>query len=89
MIKQVTLYSDPTLRPPYGTIGNAVKKLREKQQWTQTQLAKRIRVSQSAVAAYEAGRICPSVKTVKLMALEFNVALEFLMAHKRSLFARD
>lgn len=74
------------IRTPHGTIGNAIRQLREKKGWTQEQLAKRIRRTQSSVAYYESGRICPSVKTAQLMAIEFNVPLEFIVGHRRSLF---
>ncbi len=82
----ITLTNDGSLRAPHGTIGNAIRKLREKNQWTQWQLGERVGVTQSAIASYESGRICPSVKVAKLMSIEFNVPLEFILAHRRSLF---
>ena len=82
----ITLTNDGSLRAPHGTIGNAIRKLREERRWTQEQLGKRIGRCQSAIAAYEIGRICPSVKTAKLMSIEFDVPLEFILAHRRSLF---
>lgn len=82
----ITLTNDGSLRAPHGTIGTAIRKLREERRWTQEQLAKRIDVSQSAVAHYESGRMCPSVKTATSMALMFNVPLEFILAHRRTLF---
>jgi DNA-binding XRE family transcriptional regulator len=86
-VAHITLTNDGSLRAPHGTIGNAIRKLREKNQWTQEQLGKRVNRTQSAIASYESGRICPSVKTVKLLALEFRVPVEFILAHRRSLFA--
>lgn len=84
----ITLNNDGSMRTPHGTIGNAIKVLREERQWTQEQLGKRVGVTQSAVASWERGRICPSVRTAQLLALEFNVPLEFILAHRRTLFTR-
>jgi transcriptional regulator with XRE-family HTH domain len=83
----ITLDNDGSLRAPHGTIGNAIRRLREERKLTQEQLAKRIQRTQSAVASYESGRICPSVKTAKLLALTLNVPLELILAHRRTLFA--
>lgn len=85
---RVKLTNDGSMRTPHGTLGNAIKKLRDERQWTQEKLAKKLGVSQGAVASFEGGRICPSVKTMKLLAVEFNVPIEFLLAHRRTLFAR-
>lgn len=82
----ITLTNDGTQRVPHGTIGMAIKKLRVERQITQEQLAKKVGVSQSAVASWEHGRICPSVKSVQLLAREFNVPASFILAHRRSLF---
>jgi DNA-binding XRE family transcriptional regulator len=86
-VAHITLTNNGTLRAPHGTIGNAIRRLREERQWTQEQLAKRLNITQSAIASFESGRICPSIKTAKVMAIEFNVPLEFILAHRRTLFA--
>ena len=75
-------------RAPHGTIGDAIRALREQRQWTQGQLAKRLNRTQSAVASYESGRICPSLMVANRMAVAFNVPIEFLIGHRRSLFTR-
>lgn len=85
---RITLAKD-TVRAPYGTLGNAIKTLREKRLWTQAQLAKRIGVTQPAITAYERGRICPSAMKTQLLAIELNVPIEMLLAHRRTLFAED
>ncbi len=82
----ITLTNDGSFRAPHGTIGNAIRQLRQERQWTQEQLGKRVNRTQPAIASYESGRICPSLKTAQLMAIEFNVPLEFMLAHRRSLF---
>lgn len=86
-LARITLDNDGSLRAPHGTIGNAIRKLRLARGLTQQQLADRVERSQSAIAFYENGRICPSVRTVMLMAVEFNVPLEYILAHRRTLFA--
>jgi transcriptional regulator with XRE-family HTH domain len=83
----IKLTNDGSLRAPYGTLGNAIKVLREKRMWTQVQLAKRLGLTQSTVASYESTRILPSEKTLKKLASEFNVPIELLLAHRRTLFA--
>lgn len=82
----ITSANDGSLRAPHGTIGNAIKNLRIERQLTQYQLAEKCQVTQSAVALWERGRNCPSVKRVKLLALIFNVPLEFILGHRRTLF---
>jgi transcriptional regulator with XRE-family HTH domain len=86
-VAHITLTNTGALRAPHGTIGNAIRRLRTDRQWTQDGLAKRVMVTQSAIASYESGRVCPSVKVAKLLALEFNVPLEFILAHRRTLFS--
>lgn len=66
----------------------AIKKLREERGLTQTKLAQKLGVDQSTVASWEMGRICPSVKRAKLLANVFRVPLEFILAHRRTLFEK-
>lgn len=73
-------------RSPYGSLGNAIKTLREKRQLTQEQLGKKVQRTQSAIASYESERICPSLKTLQRMAIEFNVPMELMLSHRRSMF---
>lgn len=54
--------------------------------WTQEQLAKKIYVTQSAIASYESGRMCPSVYRCKLLSMEFDCTLEFILGHRKRLF---
>ncbi len=74
------------LRTPYGTFGNAVRTLRLKRELTQEQLGKKVGVTQPCIAAYEIGRVRPSQRIMANLAVVFNVPVELLMAHKRSLF---
>ncbi len=82
----ITSTNDGTFRAPHGTIGNAIKHLRTKQQLTQEQLASKAECTQSAVASWESGRTCPSVKRAKMLAYVFNVPLEFILGHRKRLF---
>lgn len=85
----ITLSNDGSFRAPHGTIGNCIRQLRKRNNWTQERLAKKLGVTQSAVASYENERVCPSVKTLKVMAYELNVPIEFILAHRRSMFSKD
>ena len=78
---------DASLRAPHGTIGNAIRMLREKRLLSQRQLAKKVGVSQPCIVAWENGRMCPSMDNAKRLADEFNVPIEYLLAHRRRLFA--
>lgn len=77
----------PAPRRPYGTLSNAIYRLRINRQLTQVQLARQIDVSQPAVASYESGRIMPSEETLRKMAYVLNVSYDLLACHKRTLFA--
>ena len=83
----ITLTNDGSIRAPYGTVANAIKTLRTKRELSQQKLADKTGVTQSAVASWESGRTCPSVKRAKLLAIVFDVPLELILAHRRTLFA--
>ncbi len=87
-MERITSSNDGSLLAPYGTIANAIRKLREKRGWTQVQLARRINRDQSSVASHESGRICPSVRVTQQLAMEFNCSVEFLLSHRRTLFEK-
>jgi transcriptional regulator with XRE-family HTH domain len=76
------------VRTPYGTLSNAIYRLRLDRQLTQVQLAKKIQRTQSAVASYESGRIKPSYETAKRIAQALNVSVDLLTCHERTLFAK-
>jgi len=85
-VAHITSTNDGSLRAPYGTIGNAIKKLRKERNLTQEQLAKKCECTQSAVASWESGRTCPSTRRASLLAVVFNVPLELILGHRRRLF---
>ena len=55
------------------TMGNKIKKLREKAGMSQTELADKLGLSKSVISAYEKGIRNPSFKVLPLLAETFNV----------------
>ena len=62
-----------------------VKDLREKQGWTQDQLAERVWVTRQAVSRWETGETQPGTDTLKLLSKEFNVSINTLLGSPRQL----
>lgn len=85
-MSHITSTNDGSFRAPHGTIGNAIKNLRLERQLTQEQLAKKVGVTQSAVASWESGRTCPKTKKASLLSHVFNVPLEFILGHRKRMF---
>jgi ribosome-binding protein aMBF1 (putative translation factor) len=56
-------------------LGRAVRALREQAGWSQTQLAKAARMTQSAVARFEAGGTIPSLPVLDRLAEALNADL--------------
>lgn len=56
-----------------------LRKLRKSKRLNQTQLAKELYISPSAVSQYETGRTTPSRETLNRIAIYFNVSPEYLM----------
>lgn len=67
-------------------MGNCIRVLREERNLTQWQLADKVGVSQSTVACWESGRMCPLRHRAETLAEVFNVPLAFLLAHRKRLF---
>lgn len=88
-MERITSTNDGSFRAPHGTIGNAIRNLRIERELTQDQLGKKVGVSQSGVASWESGRTCPSVKRAQLLAVVFNVPLEFILGHRKRLFPNE
>lgn len=55
--------------------GKFLRSLRLMRGWTQAELARRVHVSQPAVAQWEAGRTRPSEQTVKWLADAFELPM--------------
>ncbi|GAB3860731.1 multiprotein-bridging factor 1 family protein [Micromonospora andamanensis] len=56
-------------------LGRAVRELRERRGWSQAQLAKESRMTQSAVARFEAGGTVPTLPVLERLAASLNVSL--------------
>ncbi|WP_306214568.1 helix-turn-helix domain-containing protein [Actinoplanes sp. RD1] len=56
-------------------LGAAVRELRESKGWSQTQLAKAARMTQSAVARFEAGGTVPTLPVLERLAAALEVDL--------------
>ncbi|MEG1932516.1 MAG: helix-turn-helix transcriptional regulator, partial [Pygmaiobacter sp.] len=56
-----------------------LKKLRERNGWSQVELAHRLGVSQSTVGMWEAGRNKPTYATLLKIAQEFKVSVDGLI----------
>lgn len=56
-----------------------IKELREENSLTQTQLAKKLGYSQTAIAKWESGQRSPDADTIISLALFFNVSTDFLL----------
>jgi len=60
-------------------IGNRITELRKKKGWSQTELAKQIKVSREAIGKYERDEAQPSVETAKKIADTLEVTLDYLV----------
>ncbi|MBQ8123671.1 MAG: helix-turn-helix transcriptional regulator [Ruminococcus sp.] len=58
--------------------GDNIRKIREKRDLTQSELAVKINVSVSSISDYERGTKCPSVAVVKQIADELDVSMDEL-----------
>ena len=65
-------------------IGERIKEVREKNQMTQSALAKRFGISRSAVNAWEMGISVPSAQYLVELSLLFGVSTDYLLGLDRS-----
>ena len=61
-------------------LGRAVRELRERHGWSQTQLAHAAGMTQSAVARFEAGGTVPTLAVLERIAHAFDVELQVQFA---------
>ena len=59
-------------------IGNAIKSLRVWEGLTQGELAKKLKISRSAIGMYENGKRSPDVETLEKIADFFNVDMNYI-----------
>ena len=69
-------------------IKDILKKLREKNNLTQEQLAERVLVTRQAVSRWENGETQPNTDTLKLLSKEFNVSINTLIGSPRKLICQ-
>lgn len=67
---------------------DVLKQLREKQNLTQEQMAKRLLVSRQAVSRWETGETQPNIETLKLLSREFHVSINTLLGAPRQLICQ-
>ncbi len=73
--------SEPGAMEAYGAsrlafeLGRAVRELRERRSWSQTQLAEAASMTQSAVARFEAGGTTPTLPVLERLAWALDVEL--------------
>ena len=60
--------------------GETIKALRQKQQFTQKELAKRLNISSKTVSKWETGRGCPDISLLEPLATVFGVSLTELLS---------
>lgn len=62
-----------------SVLSNNLKVLRNKQQLTQFELSKKLKLDRATYASYETGRTCPSIPTLINLADIFNVTVDQLI----------
>ena len=62
---------------------NNIKQLRIKKELTQTQLAKKLRVGQSAVGMWETGKTQPKTSTLPKLAKALDCTIDELLKEER------
>lgn len=60
-------------------LGARIAALRRQNGWSQTELAKKLKISASAVGMYEQGRREPSADTIVALAAAFRVSTDYLL----------
>ena len=67
-----------------GKIGKYIKFLRERNNLTQEELAKKVPVSREAVSKWETGRRIPDIETLIILSNIFDVSIESLLSGEES-----
>lgn len=66
----------------FETIGGRIKSMRRVKGWTQETLAKKVHVSQPAVAQWESNRWTPGKRSQELLAEALGVTRSFLFGEE-------
>lgn len=67
------------------TSGEIIKILREREGWSQTELAKLLGLSRSAVSMWESGERVPSTYAYEQLSDLFNVDIDYLMGRSNKM----
>lgn len=67
-----------------GKLGDRIKRLRQRDNLTQQELAKRLNVSSALISAYELGDRNPSLKILFELSDIFQVSSDYLLGTNRS-----
>lgn len=67
-----------------GKLGDRIKRLRQRDNLTQQELAKRLNVSSALISAYELGDRNPSLKNLFELSDIFQVSSDYLLGTNRS-----
>ena len=59
-------------------LSKQIESLRQRKGWSQTELARRLNISASAVGMYEQGRREPSIDMLVALAKEFGATVDYL-----------
>ena len=70
---------------PFPTLGDCLRHYRQKANLSQLQLAKSMGCCQATIAHYESGRVAPPLRVLQKIAIELNISLNVLVAHKLKL----
>jgi transcriptional regulator with XRE-family HTH domain len=65
-------------------LGQAVRELREQRGWSQSQLARKAGMTQSAVARFEAGGTVPTLAVLERLAHAFQMELDVRFVEPRA-----
>ena len=60
-------------------LSKQIQSLRQRKGWSQTELARRLNISASAVGMYEQGRREPSISMLLALSKEFGVTIDYLV----------
>jgi len=69
-----------------SNFGATIKKLRERNKLTQTELAQVLNISKSMVSSYETGQRSPSYDVLIKIARFFNVSMDYLYGFKSDMY---
>jgi len=67
------------------SVNEKIKELRLKKSWSQTDLASRMKMKNSNLSRYEAGKIIPSINVLERFAQVFGVSIDYLLSENNKI----